>query len=194
METQWRQNYNPTGARRKWVTNKLNHCCLSRSGWSFRPTCTHNSLGWQQSDYTQPQTQWGRKTEPLIKPRSSKRSWTENILSNHQQSGQGCATYCLDSQTCNKFYFSINKCPVFLIQYRLQNSAFLRWKNWEWTNSSRFLWSGAPLPKLGQCRPAWRVSCGRVTSPGNVSLNDNSVTWAFRGQKVGGFIVRFWSG
>lgn len=112
----WRQNSEFRGAKTEEETgsiiNEITVVCLGVAAPSVQHA--HMTVVDDNNQIMLPltirQTQWGRKVEPVIKPRSSKRStetsWNqqENIPSNHQLSGHGCATHCLDSQTCHQFF------------------------------------------------------------------------------------------
>lgn len=94
---------------------------------------------------------------------------TGNIPSDHHQGGQGCATCCLDSQTCNKwFYFCFDTSALLIIQhtvgcrpvhFKVEKLKLIKLILFLWLR----VWSTTPKPQWR--RPAWRVACGWVTAP-----------------------------
>lgn len=87
-----------------------------------------------------------------------------NIFSNHQASGQGCATHCLESQTCSKFFLFLSK-HFLIIQCMLQNCACFFSLKVENLRPVKWNLFRAPLLALSHWRlPRW-VACGWLTVP-----------------------------
>lgn len=142
---------------------------LSVKEWLFLPSNTHpwqpgmtTSRFYSTSDSGEENWSPWLNTEPQRGHRSFSKS-TKSILSNHQQSGQACATYCLD---WDFIFYSVQAVE------------------WEGSNSSYF----CGLERHSQSLVSGRRHdlCSRVTSAGNECFNDSYVAWAFKRLRSGG--------